>query len=376
MRPFEPDSLPLQAIYWEGLLPDIVKATRSLAFYDGLLQGIPEPAVLLSPLTTQEAVLSSKIEGTRATLGDVLQFDAGQSPQEEERRRDIGEIVNYRRALRYAEHALESRRFSLGLLKELHTLLLDSVRGEAKQPGVFRTTQNWIGTLGTPIEQALFIPPDPLHLLGYLENWEKFYHYELPDRLVQLAIIHAQFEILHPFNDGNGRLGRILIPLFLFEHGILSKPMFYLSGYLEKHRDRYVSSLREIGKTPNAWHEWILFFLRAVDEQAQDNGEKVKSIMDLYNRLKDEVLQLTHSQYAIPLLDKLFTQPIFQAGQLASDPIMPSRPMITNLLGKLKKAGILFVLEPGSGRRAETLAFSELVNLCEGREALPYGQPQ
>ncbi|EPR40475.1 putative Fic/DOC [Desulfovibrio sp. X2] len=367
MRPFIPQRLPITEIEWERLIPSIGKANRALALYDGLLQGIPEPAVLLSPLTTQEAVLSSKIEGTQATLGEVLKFDAGESPKEEERRRDIGEIVNYRRALFYAQSTLADRAFTLSLLKELHAILLDSVRGENKQPGLFRTTQNWIGPSGTPMEQALFVPPEPILLPEYLENWEEYYHRERPDPFVQLAVLHAQFEILHPFNDGNGRLGRMLVPLFLFERKILSSPMFYLSSYLEKHRDRYVAALRQLGVEQGAWNAWIEFFLTAISEQAGINTDKVRAIMSLYAELKERVLRLTHSQYAVPLLDRLFARPIFQAAQLATDPAMPSRPMISNLLGKLKQDGILSVLSPGSGRRGETLILSGLVNLCEGK---------
>ncbi len=367
-HPCVPRTLPLTEIQWEPLIPAIGSANRALARYDGLLRGIPEPAVLLSPLTSQEAVLSSRIEGTRATLGEVLQFDAGQSPKEEERRRDIDEIVNYRRALRYAEKALAERRFSLSLLKELHALLLDSVRGKNKQPGQFRTTQNWIAPPGTPLEEAFFVPPDPVQLPGYLENWETYYHAERLDPLAQLSIVHAQFEILHPFNDGNGRLGRMLIPLFLYERRILSQPMFYLSGYLESHREEYVETLRALGIKTGAWNRWIAFFLRAVHEQAEENAAKTCQIMELYAKLKERILALTHSQFAIPLLDKLFAQPIFQASQLAG-PDMPSRPMLSNLLGKLKAEGILSILRTGSGRRPETLALTALVNLCEGRNS-------
>jgi len=207
MHPFEPQQLPIDDIPWDALIPLIGRANRSLAYYDGILYGLANPDVLLSPLTTREAVLSSKIEGTQATLGEVLKFEAGAAPAEESRVRDIEEIMNYRRAMRRAEEELKARPFSLNLLKELHAALLDGVRGKFKARGQFRSSQNWIGIPGTPIEEAQFIPPDPAKMIEHLYGWEKYYHFDRPDPLVQLAIIHAQFELIHPFLDGNGRLG-------------------------------------------------------------------------------------------------------------------------------------------------------------------------
>jgi Fic family protein len=328
------------------------------------------PALLLSPLTTQEAVLSSRIEGTLATLGDVLKFEAGESPSLEERKTDIQEIMNYRRSLLVAEKSLKTKPFHLNLLKELHRILLDSVRGTNKAPGEFRRVQNWIGKPGTPIEQADYIPPAPDILPEYLDNWEKYYHLSRTDPLVQLAIIHAQFEIIHPFLDGNGRLGRMIIPLFLFEKKVLSRPMFYISKYFEVNRNEYNSNLKALGDREDAWSDWISFFLRAVDEQARENATTVRSILDLYNDLKERVIELTHSQYAIPLLDQMFKRPIFQSSHLLEKKGMPSKPMVMTLLNKLRKAGIITTLRPGSGRRAQIFALPKLINLTEGRKVL------
>src|SRR5262245_30402157 len=202
-KPFVPQHLPHKDVKWEPLIPLIGQANRALAHYDGVLYGVPNPAVLLSPLMTQEAVLSSRIEGTQATLGDVLKFEAGEEPKHEARRLDIQEINNYRKALRAAYKELKTRPFNLNLLLKLHSILLDSVRGRDKGRGRFRTIQNYIGAAGTPMEQAAFIPPEPRLLAALLHNWEKYYHMERPDPLVQLAVVHAQFEIIHPFVDGN-----------------------------------------------------------------------------------------------------------------------------------------------------------------------------
>ncbi len=368
MKPIIPQKLPIQDINWGPLIPFIGRANRSIAYYDGVLHGVPNPAVLLAPLTTQEAVLSSSIEGTQASLGEVLKYEAGEEPIQESRRQDITEILNYRKALKEAENELKTRPFNLNLLLRLHSILLDSVRGRNKSRGQVRTTQNWIGATGTPIEQAYFIPPEPLHLKGHLSDWEKYYHGDRPDALVQLAIVHAQFEIIHPFLDGNGRLGRILIPLFLFEKKLLSRPTFYLSAWMDEHRDEYIRKLRFIGQQEGAWNNWIEFFLIGVDEQAKKNSEKAREIMKLYDEMKEKVLGLTHSQFATPLIDQIFEKPIFQSSHLRFKPVQPSRPQLNNMLVLLKKSNILKVIREGSGRRGTVYVFADLLNLCEGKK--------
>jgi Fic family protein len=369
MEPFTVEKLPLKSVEWKTLIPILGKANRALANYNGILYALPNPAVLLSPLTTQEAVLSSRIEGTQATFGEVLRYEAGGEIVEERKRHDIQEIINYRKALRKAEIALNDKPFHLNLLLALHEILLDSVRGRDKQRGQFRNIQNWIGKPGCKIEEADFVPPEPLQVLGLMDNWEKYYHAEEADPLVQLAIVHAQFEVIHPFLDGNGRIGRIIIPLFLYEREVLTKPMFYISSYLEKHRDEYVVRLRDL-QNPGNWEKWIAFFLRAVTEQSEENTKKVQQILKLYEQMKERIITLTHSQFAVPLLDHLFKHPIFASNALTIHKTMPSTPMVMILLKKLKDDGILKVLREGSGRRPQILAFAELINLCEGKKVV------
>lgn len=371
MKPYIPQKLPLEEVAWEPLIPLIGKANWQLAEYNGVLTALPNPELLLAPLTTQEAVLSSKIEGTQATLGEVLKFEAGQEPEQESRRQDIHEIMNYRKALREAEEELRTRPFNLNLLLRLHATLLDSVRGRNKARGSFRVEQNWIGAIGSKIEEAQFVPPAPgQSLMKALYNWENYYHLQRPDPLVQLAILHAQFEILHPFLDGNGRLGRILIPLYLYEKKLLSQPVFYMSAYLESNRDQYVEHLRSLGKVEGAWNRWVEYFLDGIIQQAQANVIKARQIHDLYEGLKRRILDLTHSQFAVPLLDNMFEQPIFRSSHLDGKDNMPSRPMIMNMLGKLKKADILKTVAEGRGPHASVLALASLVNLCEGKEVV------
>lgn len=369
MKPSKPEKLPLNNIQWNKLIPHIGKVNRAIALYDGILYSLPNPEVLLSPLTTQEAVLSSRIEGTQATLGDVLKFEAGEEIIEENKRLDITEIINYRKALKKAEQELKKRPFNLNLLFDLHNTLLNSVRGRNKNRGCYRTVQNWIGATGCSIDEAEYVPPDPSLVKELMNNWEEYYHADEHDSLVQLAIIHAQFEIIHPFLDGNGRIGRIIIPLFLYEKKILSRPMFYLSTYLESHRDEYIERLWAHGE-PGSWESWIEFFLKALTGQAHANAEKAKKILSLYESLKERIIELTHSTYSIPLLDWLFRQPVFQSSALTTHKSMPSRPMVMALLNKLKEDGILKVLREGSGSRAQVLAFTELINLCEGKKVI------
>lgn len=374
MKPFVPEKLPLRTLKWDRLIPFLGKANRALATYGGVLSAMPNAELLLSPLTTQEAVLSSRIEGTQATLGDVLKYEAGEVPVEESKKQDIQEIRNYRYALRYAERALangSSRPFNLNLLLELHSILLNSVRGKNKGRGRFRDGQNWIGTPGCTMEAASFVPPEQVMLSGLLDNWEKYYHEERPDPLGQLAIIHAQFEIIHPFWDGNGRLGRILIPLFLYEKNLIIRPMFYLSSYMEEHKDEYINRLRALGQEGDAWNQWVEFFLIAIEKQSVRNINKAKQILDFYERMKIQFLELTHSQYAVPLLDEMFSHPVFKSTDLEFNvESRPSRQAVAGLLRTLREAGVLTILREGSGRRAQIFAFKELINICEGTEVL------
>lgn len=350
-------------------MPVVGKANRAVATLEGLFYGIPNPNVLLSPMTTQEAVLSSKIEGTQAEFEDVLKFEAGEPPAEPARQEDIHEIMNYRMALRLSEKLLRDRPFCLNTLLKLHEALMDSVRGHNKARGHFRTIQNWIGKPGSPIEEAVFVPPSPQSLQDHLNRWEAYWHSDAPDILIQLALIHAQFEIIHPFVDGNGRIGRMIIPLFLFERKLLSRPCFYLSAYFEANRDDYIVRLRELGQ-PGGWTRWCAFFLEGVAVQAEANTAKARAIQDLYERLKARVIDLTHSQFAVPLLDYIFERPVFRGSDVARLEHMPSVPMVANLIGRLKQDGILQTVRESAGRRPQILTLAELINLCEGRKVL------
>ncbi len=359
-KPYVPQLLPLDTLDWVRFIKLIGQANAELARYDGILQGIINPRVLLSPLTTKEAVISSKIEGTQASLEEVLQYEA--SPDvKTEKYDDIREIINYREATRFAIQWMKEKPITLNLIKQTHGILLDSVRGRDRSRGNFRTSQNYIGKPGVSIEQASYIPPEPLILMDHLSNFEKYIHYDEKDRLVQLAIVHAQFEIIHPFLDGNGRIGRILIPLFLYEKKVLHSPMFYISEYLESNRDEYYAKLRGISEGKK-WEDWIEFFLKAIVAQSKANSLKAKSILDLYEKKKTRITDITRSQYAIKILDTIFAQPIFNTTDFIKHSRIP-KPSAMRLLKILHKEGILSTLKEASGSRAEVMMFNKLIDI-------------
>lgn len=363
MKPYTPARLPIKSLPWHNWIRLIGHANAELARFDGTVQGIINPSILLSPLTTQEAVLSSKIEGTQATLEEVLEFEATQG-KNSDKAEDIREIINYRKALLSAVEMMQKRPISLNLIREIHSILLDNVRGQKSSKGNFRTIQNWIGKPGSGIEQATYVPPEPQTLMEHLGNLEKYIHFDEEDKLVQLAIIHAQFELIHPFLDGNGRVGRILIPLLLFAKGLLSSPIFYLSDYLEKNREIYYEKLRAISEN-NDWNSWIQFFLTAIMEQAKTNNQKTKNILVLYEKMKKKIIELTRSPFAINFLDSLFYQPVFTTTGFI-EKSNTTKSSSARILNTLLKENILITLVKGRGSQPVTLMFPELMKITEG----------
>ena len=366
-KPCIPDHLPLDNINWESLVSKISRAGRAIARYDGTLEGMINAAVLLSPLTDNEAVLSSKIEGTQVSLMEVLEHEAGEEFTDN-KQKDIHEILNYRKALLVAEgHIKQRKTITLSLVRELHAMLMDSVRGKDKSPGKFRDTQNWIGKKNCPIEQARFVPPDILKMKESLDNLEKFIASDFDDPLVQLALIHAQFEIIHPFEDGNGRLGRMMIPLFLYQKKELQRPVFYLSEYLESHDDEYRDLLLGITKNGN-WHDWIAFFLDAIYEQAIVNTEKAKQIHNLYEQMKIRFADVTKSQFALAALDTFFAVPIINGTRFQEKAQIKNKATSNTILKALHESGVITMTRAAAGNRPAVYAMPELINIAEGRD--------
>jgi Fic family protein len=360
---FPPRNLDLVA-----LVPRIGRAQAALARYDGLLAAVPNARLLFAPLTVQEAVLSSKIEGTQVTVGEVLEADADGDAAglTMEKRADIEEVRSYRSALGFIAEAIAERPLSEHLLRETHALLMRGVRGGDKDPGSYRADQNWIGAPGCTVEDASFVPIAPEHLGAGMNAWAQYVNDETqPDPIVQLAIAHVEFEALHPFRDGNGRLGRMLIPLFLFRRGLLASPSFYMSGYFERRRDMYIDRLRAVS-SDGAWTAWCSFFLDGVADQAGENERKVRAILALYERVKADIIDVTHSQYGVRALDFIFRQPVFRSAQFVAGSDIP-RPTAQRFIALLRDAGLLHTARARRGRRGGVYVFTELIEVVEGR---------
>jgi len=364
MTPYRPQKLPLDCLDWRRFVRLIGQANAELARYDGILQGIVNPQILLSPLTTQEAVLSSRIEGTHTSLEEVLEYEASAEARPE-RVEDIREVLNYRQAMRLAVEYLKKRPVCLDLLKKLHHTLMENVRGQERGRGQFRRVQNWIGRPGSTLQTAKFVPPDPVTMDEALSNWEQYIHHDEEDRLVQLALVHAQFEIIHPFSDGNGRVGRMIIPLILYGYGLLSSPMFYLSEHLEQHRDVYYERLFQVTNS-DGWNDWVLFFLEAVADQAKQNCAKAKAILELYNRMKSALPGIVPSQFTVQTLDAMFDRPVFATTDFVQRTGM-ARRSASRILAALQESNILTVVRQASGRKSAVLAFSDLLAVTECR---------
>ena len=362
------DTFPPERVNLAALVPNIGRAQAALARYDGLLAAVPNARLLFAPLTIQEAVVSSKIEGTQVTMGEVLEADAdgGALELSVEKRADIEEVRNYRAALGLAAEAITYRPLSEHLLRETHARLMRGVRGADKEPGSYRTDQNWIGAPGCTIDEASFVPIAPEHLGAGMNAWAAYLNDATqPDPIVQLAIAHVEFEALHPFRDGNGRLGRMLIPLFLFQRGLLGSPSFYMSAYFERHRDAYIDRLRAVS-SDGAWTEWCRFFLDGVADQAAENDRKVRAILALYERVKVDIIDVTRLQHGVRALDFIFRQPAFGSAQFVEGSEIP-KATAHRFIGLLREAGLLRTARPSKGRRGGIYVFTELIEVIEGR---------
>ena len=357
MKAYEPDSLPLKALNWDKLLPFLGDVHRELAYFDALLKNLPKADLLLSPLETQEAVFSSRIEGTQATLDEVFRFQADGQVQEQ-KRDDIQEIINYRKAMNFSYKQIKSLPLSSRLIKGAHKILLAEVRGKSKTPGQFRNGSVFVGRIGRTPEQARYTPPEAQHIAKLFSNLEKYIHYKEKDVLVQAAIIHAQFEIIHPFWDGNGRIGRLLIPLFLYSKKVISAPCLYLSEYLEKHRDDYYTYLDNISKHKH-WERWIIFFLNTIAEQSQRNTQKAQNIINLKEQTTLKIQQATHSQYIPQIVNFIFSNYSFTSTQFYNTSKIP-RPSTSRLLRILELSKIIRKIKIGKGRRPSLYTFPEL----------------
>ena len=308
--PLPPDP----GIDFDGELRTLLsQADRDVARLDAIASLLPNPDLFVAMYVRHEAVLSSQIEGTQSTLEDVLAFEANAQPPDTPK--DVEEVVNYVAAMNHGLHRLETLPLSLRLLREIHAELMRNVRGGEKSPGEFRTSQNWIGGSGSTLSSAAFVPPPVTELMNALSALETFLHdgKTTVPLLIRCGLAHAQFETIHPFLDGNGRVGRLLITLMLCEEQALSRPLLYLSLFLKANRAEYYDRLTAI-RQHGAWEPWLKFFLRGVSQTARAASRTAHDIVTLREQHRSALIK---SPKALTLLDSLFQQPLVSPKRIA-----------------------------------------------------------
>jgi Fic family protein len=317
------------------LLRLLSDADRDLAKLAALAELLPNPNLFVAMYVKQEAVLSSQIEGTQSTLQDVLAFDADQTPTGKPR--DVEEVVNYVRAMKHGLARLrEDFPLSLRLIREIHAELMRGVRGQERTPGEFRTSQNWIG--GSSPANAIFVPPPAHEVMNCLGAFEHFLHHHREDTpvLIRCALAHAQFETIHPFLDGNGRVGRLLITFMLCEAQVLAQPLLYLSIYLKAHRLEYYDRLTAVRQRGD-WEGWVKFFLRGVSETARLAAATGRDILAMREAHR---AQFDFDSYALQLLEMLIQQPLINVAQ-AQKVLQCTHTRASKAIQLLQKAGLL-----------------------------------
>lgn len=369
--PFVPPKLPPKIDY-TALITHIGRAHRAIGTLSGLLVSVRNLDLFITPLLTKEAVLSSRIEGTQATLEDVLRYEAEEKISEkDEKEKDIREIINYRQAIHAAMEELKDKPIGENLIKKVHYVLLDSVRGSSRDRGNLRRIQVFVGPPGATIEQAKYIPPPFTELPSLLSNWENYVNSEdEQDPLVQIGVAHYQFEAIHPFMDGNGRIGRLLIPLFLYQRRILQYPLLYVSEYFEEEKGLYYDLLNRVDEHGD-WLPWLGFFLNALGMQATKTQMAVSRMIMLYEQLKAKITSI-NSIYALKLLDIIFATPVVSFATIKKRLGAKSNQTIYNLLDKFKKIGILDELL--ERKRGRTYGFTELIEIL--RKGYEDGLPE
>ena len=354
-KPYVPFDLPLnELVDVNYFLNELIDAATYLTLYDKCLaKSKLDPSLLMGHISLKEAVQSTRIEGTQATLSDMLEHNA----DEKIINTDILEVLNYSKALSIGESMLRDFPISVRFIKRLHSTLLEgNVRGKNRNPGELRSIQNFIGPSGCTINNATFIPPEPQLVPEYMSNLEKYIN-EPEDNLnelIRIAIIHAQFETIHPFLDGNGRIGRILIPLYLYDKSVLKRPIFFLSESLEKDKFKYYKLLNDVrvsisednyesdfGVAKKNWCEWIKFFLGAVTTQSQKNIDLIERIDTLYEETIDSLRKVIGSDRVIDIARFMLKNPIFTKKKMSEELGYPVST-VGNYLSKLENENIIF----------------------------------
>jgi Fic family protein len=349
-RAFIPAALPPDPpLAFDAQLATVLaRAGTALGRLDGVAATLPNPELFVAMYVRREAVLSSQIEGTQSTLDDVLAFEI--DPERASLPSDITEVVNYISAMNYGLARLETLPLSLRLLREIHSRLLTGTRGGSKSPGEFRESQNWIGGAPFGLADAAFIPPPPHEMRSALGNLERFLHDSGGlDPLIVCALAHAQFETIHPFLDGNGRVGRLLITFLLCHEKVLQRPVLYLSHYLKQHRASYYDRLMAV-RMEGDWEGWLRFFLTGVGEVAREAEETARNIVQLREDIRRRAQAARMSASAFRLLDYLFEQPYINVNA-AKDHLGVSYVAANGLIRELCQLEVLSETTGGSRNR-------------------------
>jgi Fic family protein len=361
VRAFVPPPLPPDPpLRLQGLLARLSAADRALGRLDGITTLVPDHALFLYMYVRKEAVLSSQIEGTQSTLSDLLRFEseaaAGQPID------DIREVSNYVDAMMYGLERLESLPLSLRLIREMHGRLLQSGRGRTQNPGEFRRSQNWVG--GTRPGNAMFVPPPVSELMRCLDAFERFIHLDTPDYppLIKAGLLHVQFESIHPFLDGNGRLGRLLITLYLCSQKVLNQPLLYLSLYFKMYRTDYYRLLQEV-RERGAWEAWMEFFLQGVTTTAGEAFEAGNRIVRLFKMDRERIAAAgDRASSALRIHELLQTSPFITAPK-ARERTGLTMPTINSAINELKRLGVVQeVTGRKRGRVYSYRAFMEILS--------------
>lgn len=342
----------------DQILKALLEANKKIAYLDGLSSKIPSINLFISMYVRKEALLSSQIEGTQCTLDDILD-----PLLEENENRDVSEVVNYIKATEFAVKRLETLPLCNRLIKETHAVLLSDACGNEKNPGEFRTSQNWIGGQGCTLKNARYIPPNPSDMLEAMSDLEKFMNYdETLDPLIQAALIHYQFETIHPFLDGNGRVGRLIITLFLMEKKIISTPILYISYYLKLNRIEYYDRMTQVRRSGN-YEQWIEFFLSAFVASADDAIDTINKLLKLHDENYQKIIS-SFSKRQIPNILKLFEylerNPIIDINKTANS-LAISYNTASSVIDSLLKIGIL-VKNPKLGR-GQTFSYGDYLQI-------------
>ena len=352
---------------YERLIDPLVETAASLTRYDQMLATMHNSEILLAPLRQQEAVVSSRMEGTISTLDEILKIEAEEDAGDElafsKARSEAVETLLYARAMRRVQGQMEQGQpLSEFMIRSAHQMLLSYGRGAALSPGAYKTEQNYIGEKRR--KAVSFVPISPENLGSGMENWIAFIRNGKMTPLLKTAISHVEFEALHPFKDGNGRLGRMMISLLLWQYRLIRAPHFFVSAYFEEMRDDYIDLMRRVSSDDD-WTEWCVFFLNGLNEQAIRNIETARKIFALYEEMKMRFREALNSQWAIDALDFIFANPIFRNNRFTSTAGIPGH-VAMRMTRLLRDADLLIQVAPASGRRPAMYSFEPLLKIVRG----------